>query len=205
MNFLERLKKRVQTIGQRDPEKLYPHDILFKYFVLPLIPRVVKPNHITLLRFVLVPLVLWFLFRENYQIGVPLFIFAAFTDALDGSLARLRKQITPWGTFYDPLADKLLITGAILFIVIQHINPYFSVLIIFVECIILAGAYVRRKEGRITSANIFGKTKMFLQVVAVLFLLVAVWAGADLFMNVSVATFSLAIAFAILSLFTYGI
>ncbi len=190
---------------ERDPEKLYPHDRLLAKTLVPLIPPWVTPNMITWLRIILTPVVLWFLYIGDYQIGVPLFIFVAFTDALDGSLARLRKQITEWGTFYDPMADKLLIGSVVLLVVVRHINPIFGILIVLIEVLLLIGGYWRRRAGRPVSANVVGKAKMFLQFLGVTLLLVEVWSGAQLFLDVSIATLSLAIVVAVVSLFTYGI
>ena len=191
--------------NERDPAKLYPHDYLMKYTILPLIPSFVRPNAVTILRFVLTPIVLWLLFVGNYAWGVPLFIFTSFTDAIDGSLARVRGQISPWGTFYDPVADKLLISTVALLIVAKHINVIFALIIVAVELLIVLGGLIRRKHGSIVSANVFGKTKMVLQVVGVSFLLFAVWFGFDLFIPASIGTLSLALVFAVISLFTYGL
>lgn len=141
---------------------------------------------------------------QQYSIGVPFFLLVAFTDALDGSLARVRKQITEWGTFYDPVADKLLIGSVVLLIVIQHVNPWFGFVIIALEVLIILGGFLRRIDGKLVTANVFGKTKMVLQVVGVMALLIAVWLGVDLFIPFSIGTLSLAIVFAIISLFTYG-
>lgn len=160
---------------------------------------------VTVFRMVLTPVVLWFLWLEQFAVGVPLFWLLAFTDALDGSLARLRNHITPWGTFYDPLADKILIGTVVLVVVMRHVNIYFALLIVLVESAIIVGAFVKRRRGRIMSANFFGKTKMFLQVLGVTFLLIALWAGFDLFIPLSIGTLSLAIVFAVISLFTYGL
>ncbi len=189
----------------RDPAKWYPHDRLFAAVLLPLIPRHVHPNHITVLRLFMIPFVLLFLAIGEYAVGVPLFVFAAFTDALDGSLARVRKQITEWGTLYDPIADKILIGSVVLLIVVRHINIWFALLIVLLEFLIVMGGIARRRSGALPSANVFGKTKMFLQVLGVLFLLVSVWEGVDLFVDLSVGTLSLAVVFAVLSLLTYGL
>jgi CDP-diacylglycerol--glycerol-3-phosphate 3-phosphatidyltransferase len=204
-SLLKRYIERRRLRPSRDPAALYPHDRLLAATLLPLIPREVHPNHVTVLRLFLIPAVLLFLAGEDYAVGVPLFFIAAFTDALDGSLARVRKQITDWGTFYDPVADKLLIGSVVLLIVVKHINIVFGLLIVLLELLIIVGGYLRKRQGLVTHANVFGKTKMFLQVTGVLFLLIAVWMGVDLFMGVSVGTLSLAIVFAVLSLFTYGI
>jgi len=188
-----------------DPKIPQRHDYWLKYTILWMIPRWIKPNHFTILRFCLTPLVLWFLITENYIVGVPLFFLVASTDAIDGSLARLRKQITEWGTFYDPVADKLLIGSVVLLIVMKHINIWFAWLIIFLELLIILGGYFRRKNGEVVSANFWGKIKMCLQVAGVTALLVALWLGVDLFIPISIGTFSLGIVFAVISLFTYGI
>jgi CDP-diacylglycerol---glycerol-3-phosphate 3-phosphatidyltransferase len=192
-------------VNDRDPAKLFPHDHLFKYTIIPLIPRGITPNMITILRFLLTPAVLWFLWMGDYTIGLPFFIFISLTDALDGSLARVRKQITDWGTFYDPIADKLLISSVVLLIVVQHIGLVFGLVIIILEALIILGGYYRRRRGSLHGANIFGKTKMVLQVVGVSFLLLAIWLGFNLFFPISVGVLSLAIIFAIISLFTYGL
>ena len=190
---------------ERDPHKLFPHDHLFRWIFIPLVPQWLKPNAITVFRMLGTPVVLWLLLIERYDFGVPAFLFLAFTDALDGSLARVRKQITPWGTFYDPVADKLLIGSVILLIVVRHMNPWVGVIILVLEVLILIGGYVHRRRGHAVSANVFGKTKMFLQVLAVMFLLVSVWSGIDLLHDASIGTFALAVVFAVLSLFTYGL
>lgn len=176
-----------------------------RYTIIPLIPRCVTPNMVTVFRLACTPIMLWFLYTEQYRIGVPLFIFLALTDAIDGSLARIRKQITDWGTFYDPVADKLLIGSVVLIVVAEHVNLIFALLILMVEAILIFGGYLRKLKGKVTSANIFGKTKMLLQVIGVSLLLIALWAGLDLFIPVSIGTLSLAIVFAVISLFTYGL
>ena len=185
--------------------RLFPHDHLLKWLFLPLIPRWIKPNHITIFRFVTTPLVVLLLWFQNYDWGVPAFIFVAFTDALDGSVARVRKQITTWGTFYDPVADKLLVGSVLIIIVMRHINIWFGILILLMECLIMVGGLYWRWRGRMTSANVYGKIKMALQVLGICFLLMALWSGIDLFVPFSIGTFSLALVFAMISLFTYGI
>ena len=189
----------------RDPSKLFPHDYVMRYTFVPLVPRFITPNMITVFRLMLVPFILFFLFYDNFQIGVPLFLFAAFTDALDGSVARLRHQVTEWGTFYDPFADKLLVGSVVILVVMQHINPIFGALILFVDTMIIIGGYIRKKQGKPMGSNLFGKTKMFCQVLGISLLLIALWAGFDLFIPFSVGTFALAIVLAVISLFTYGL
>ncbi len=188
----------------RDPHKLYPHDYVMKYTIIPLIPHAITPNMVTVFRMICTPFVLYFLYVERFDIGVPLFFFVALTDAIDGSLARLRNQVTDWGTFYDPVADKLLISTVVMLVVAKHINIIFALIILLIEVLIVVGGLIRKSHGKITSANIFGKTKMCLQVIGVLFLLLSLWAGHDLFIPISTGTLSMAIVFGVISLFTYG-
>lgn len=190
---------------QRDPLQLYPHDRLLRATVLRLIPSFVTPNVLTWLRFLLTPLVLYLLYVEDYAAGVPLFILTAFTDALDGSLARVRKQVTEWGSLYDPIADKFLIGSVLLIIVIRHMNPIFGIVIVALEVMIVIGGVIRKRRGHAVMANGVGKIKMLLQFLGVTFLLLAVWTNVALFIPFSMATLSLAIAFAVLSLLTYGL
>lgn len=190
---------------ERDPHKLFPHDHVLRWTIIPLIPNFITPNMVTMFRIVMTPVVLWFLYTSQFQVGVPLFLFVAFTDAIDGSLARFRQQVTDWGTFYDPLADKVLIGSVVLLVVIAHVNVLFGLLIVSVEASLLIGGYVRKCQGKLIGSNLFGKTKMFLQVTGVFMLLIALWAGFDLFIPISVGTLSLAIVFAVISLFTYGL
>lgn len=190
---------------ERDPHKLFPHDHVLRYTIIPFVPRFVTPNMVTCFRIVMTPVVFWLLYTSQFHVGVPLFLCVAFTDAIDGTLARLRNQVTQWGTFYDPIADKVLIISVVLLVVIQHINIYFGLLIVFVEALLLVGGWIRKRQGKLIGSNVFGKTKMFLQVTGVLLLLIALWAGFDLFIPLSTGTLALAIVFAVISLFTYGL
>jgi hypothetical protein len=74
-----------------------------------------------------------------------------------------------------------------------------------VEVMIIIGGYRHTHKGKILSANVFGKTKMFLQVTGVLFLLIALWFQIDVFTYLSIGTLSVSILFAFLSMLTYGI
>lgn len=188
----------------RDPHKPYPHDHLFAATVLRLFPQRVTPNQITWFRFLATPVVLLLLIAENYTWGVPAFILVAFTDALDGSLARTRKQVTEWGTIYDPVADKILIGSVILLVVMRHLLPAVGVVILAFELLVLIGGWYRKSSGRAIGANVWGKTKMFSQVVAVSLLLVSVWFGIPFLVNLSLVAFGVSVVFAVASLVTYG-
>lgn len=187
-----------------DTIRLFPHDRVFAKVFIPLIPSSVRPNHFTVLRFVLIPLVLFSIWLESWPASLTLFLLASFTDALDGSLARLRKQITMWGTVADPIADKLLIGSVVVLFVAREIHPGFAALIVLLEILIVIGALLRRRRGSYVAANEYGKLKMFFQVVGVTFLLLAKLIGITFAIPFAIGTFSLALIFAMVSLVTYG-
>ena len=189
-----------------DNVKLFFHDKILKRTLLRLIPQDVHPNHLTILRVLLTPFVLYYMWIGKWEVCVPLFLFAALTDLLDGSLARTRKQITVWGTIADPVADKLLIGSVMILFVAKEINPYFAAVIVVVEVAIAVTAIVRKLRGdQYFSANWYGKIKMLFQVIGVSALLIARWSGVHMFVPFSVGTLSVAIVFAVMSLYTYGL
>ncbi|MBU0625030.1 CDP-alcohol phosphatidyltransferase family protein [Patescibacteria group bacterium] len=178
---------------------LYPHDHIYKRILDPLIPAWIKPNHITVVRMLLIPPVLFFLNTGDYRIGMPLFLFAALTDALDGAMARVRKQITTWGIIYDPLADKLLIGSVIFLIVLQHVNFFLGMALLVVEALMIVGAWLGQRRGDIRPANLWGKIKMVTEVAAISLLLLALWLDINLLVSISAGTLAVALAVAIVS------
>lgn len=140
---------------------------------MALVPRYITPNFITTFRLFSVPVVAWLLIKDYYLQGFILFAVSAFSDALDGALARTRGEITKLGKLFDPIADKLLIVTTA-FIVIGQFLPlwlFYSILIIELVTISLAlyGKYVKMMD---IQANLFGKIKMILATFGVLMLLI---------------------------------
>src|SRR5207244_10140971 len=129
--------------------------------------------------------------------GVALIIFwlAAATDLLDGYLARRWKQVTTIGTLLDPIADKLLVSAALIALVQMHIVPgWLVVLLIGREFVISGLRSIAAAEGYTIRASELGKTKTFFQVVAISLLVIGLhhpwvmrWASASLY---SVVLFS---------------
>lgn len=197
--------KKKKTRTPRDPYKLYFHDKILKYTILPLVPRVLRPNHFTGFRLVSIPFVLFLIFTENYLIGIPLFFLSALTDMIDGSLARVRKQITAWGTLWDPIADKLLIGSVVIILIARNLNPYLGLAIIGLEIVFAGGGLYLRKQGKPIVPTIYTKTKMILQVIAVFLLLVSLPLEAGFLIPVINSLFSLSIILAILSLILSGL
>ncbi len=184
---------------------IYPHDKLLARIILPLIPDFITPNAVTVLRFILTPSVVYFLIVENYRVAIPLFIIAAFTDALDGSLARVRDKITPWGTVYDPVADKLLIGACILVLVMRHLDPIIAATIILLELLFLAGGFLYKRRGIIESPSWWGKSKMIFQVIGVTLMLVAVSMDSSALLYISSGAFIIAIVLAVINIIRYGL
>src|SRR5699024_8485222 len=98
------------------------------------------PNKITIFRVLLIPIFMIFLMVDipyNRYIGAFICLFAAVTDGLDGYMARSRNQITVFGKFVDPLADKLLISSALILLVdLGDISSWTAFIIIAREFII---------------------------------------------------------------------
>ena len=191
-------------MSERDPHKLYPHDHAMRLIVLPFIPKWVSPNSVTVIRMILVPIMFAFLLLGNFAVAVPLFLFGAFTDILDGSLARVRKQITSWGTFYDPLTDKLMIGAALLFLLMHQLSLLLGALMVLVELLIAIGGYFRRKRGTFVGANLLGKVKMHFQVYGVTLFLIGLWLHLSMLSLIAVGTFIFSLVLAVASLLTYG-
>lgn len=191
--------------GGGQPIKLYFTDKIFSRTLLKLIPHKVRPNYLTAVRLVMVPWVALFIWLGNYWIGLILFLIAALTDALDGALARTRNQITAWGKLFDPLADKFLICTVVFVLVLKYVDFFTAWVIIILESVIVVAALLKKRDGTDVQSNFWGKTKMILQVAGVVFLLLSLAFNLDALIPVSRGSFYMAIAFAIISLFTYSI
>lgn len=177
--------------------------ILAKTF-LHLVPYWMTPNIVSWLRFISVPFVGYFLWNENYTIALPLFLLSAFSDAVDGSLARTRNRVTDFGKMFDPLADKLLISAAAIILVPRFLGWGIVLIIVSIELILVGSAYVQKRYyGKTIQAENTGKIKMVLQSFGIGALLIyAVW-NISLFLILAQYFFYAAIFFALLSLVVY--
>ena len=145
------------------------------------------PNSLTLLRIFIVPLLVVVLltpFSENWFgvprhiLGVALFLGAALTDYLDGHLARSRGQVTRLGQLLDPIADKLLISAALISLVENQLAPAWAVVIIIGREFAVTGLRsIAATDGVVISASKMGKFKMLVQVLTVALLIVSSVAG----------------------------
>jgi len=149
------------------------------------------PNALTVVRIFLVPLLLVVLLTKfdghailgvpNALVGAAIFGLASITDWLDGYLARRRKQVTAFGQFTDPIADKLLTCGALISLVQLDLAPAWIITVIIGrEFAVTALRSVALARGIAMPASRLGKIKMVGQVVAILALILAHGAeGAD--------------------------
>ena len=120
-------------------------------------------NKLTMARVILIPvfLVLLYLdFEHSRYIALGVFVIAALTDVADGVVARTRNQITDFGKFMDPLADKVLTFAAMLWFVEVGMIPAWLVLIVIVREFMVTGMrLVAVAKGRVIAATMSGKVK----------------------------------------------
>ena len=145
------------------------------------------PNALTLSRIFIVPLLVVVLLTpvsENwlgvprYLLGVAIFAAAALTDYFDGKLARSWKQVSTWGKLLDPIADKLLISAALISLVENHLAPAWAVVIIVGREFAVTGLRsIAATQGVVISASKMGKFKMVAQVVTVGLLILSISPG----------------------------
>lgn len=145
------------------------------------------PNKITLTRIFLVPLIMFFLLIKfkfgEIRIGgevltyseilaTIIFIIAASTDGLDGYIARKWRLITNLGKFLDPLADKLLVTAALISLVeMQRLGAWIAIIIISREFAVTGLRLIAAADGNVIAASKLGKLKTVTQIVAIVLLM----------------------------------
>ena len=145
------------------------------------------PNTLTLSRIFFVPVLLAVMLSDPFEvdlgsgwtissewIALVIFLTAATTDFLDGYLARRRRQVTVFGKLLDPIADKLLVSGAFISLVeLGRVPAWVVVLIVGREFAVSGLRYVALTNGITISASYLGKGKMAAQVTAIALLLIA--------------------------------
>lgn len=136
-------------------------------------------NKLTMLRIFLVPLFLIFIAVQGIPYGTFIatfiFIIASLTDQLDGYIARSRNQVTTFGKFMDPLADKLLVTAALISLVELQIVPAWATVVIIAREFAVSGLRtIAASEGKVIAASVWGKVKTVTQIIAIIVLLLKV-------------------------------
>ena len=137
-------------------------------------------NKLTIFRIILVPLmvIIPFLGIEGEILGIPItyliidliFIIASITDKLDGYIARSRNQVTTFGKFLDPLADKILVISALVILVEYTKIPSWIPIIVLAREFIVSGyrLIAVEKGGKVIAASIWGKLKTVTQMIAII-------------------------------------
>ena len=139
------------------------------------------PNKLTIIRIILVPImvIIPFLGLQGEWLGVPLtwlivdliFIIASLTDKLDGYLARKNNQVTTFGKFLDPLADKILVLSAMVMLVEAGRLPAWIPAIVLAREFVVSGyrLVAVEKGHQVIAASIWGKLKTVTQMIALIF------------------------------------
>lgn len=129
-------------------------------------------NKLTLLRIILIPIFIYLLL-EGYTIAAfVMFSIASLTDFLDGYLARKYNLVTNFGKFMDPLADKLLVTSALVcFVQLGLLNSWVVIIILSREFIVSIFRAIAAAEGIVIAASWWGKAKTISQMFMVIVLL----------------------------------
>lgn len=165
-------------------------------------PQSIRPNFLTVFRFVSIPFIIILLLNNNYTTAFILFLVSAISDSVDGALARTRNEITDWGIVFDPFADKLLIGSVGGILIFKFLSPALALVIIGIELTLVATAYHRFK-GAIVPAKTVGKIKMILQCCGVGFIFLFILTNFGIFLIIAKYTLYLAIFFAIMSILIY--
>jgi CDP-diacylglycerol---glycerol-3-phosphate 3-phosphatidyltransferase len=135
------------------------------------------PNVLTLVRISLVPVLVAVLLStlpEADLLAAIVFVIASLTDALDGWIARRKSMVTTFGKLMDPLADKLLITAALVSLVALHrLDAWVAMVIIAREFAVTGLRMLAVEQGHVIPASVWGKLKTTTQVAMVLAL---IWA-----------------------------
>ncbi|MBR5236005.1 MAG: CDP-diacylglycerol--glycerol-3-phosphate 3-phosphatidyltransferase [Clostridia bacterium] len=146
------------------------------------------PNKLTLLRTIMVPVFMIFVLYSQIPggryLGAIVFVLASLTDWLDGYLARKNQQVTNFGKIMDPLADKMLVTAALVCLSTEGIvSPWVTMIILAREFIVSGIRMAAAAEGNVIAASWWGKAKTVWQFIA---LTVALVFGQNILIDVCI-------------------
>lgn len=160
-------------------------------------------NKLTMLRIILIPIFMTFLLVDipyNRLIAALIFLIAALTDTLDGYIARSKNLITVFGKFMDPLADKLLITAALVSLIeLGDIASWVAMIIIAREFAITGFRVLAAADGVVIAASWWGKIKTITQIVAIIAVLIENYPFSLIGFPFSTIMMGLAVLFTIIS------
>lgn len=165
------------------------------------------PNRLTILRTLMIPVFLFFLLTDyagncSKWIAVIVFILASLTDFLDGHIARKYNLVTNFGKFMDPLADKLLVSSAMIALVGMHrLSSIVAIIIIAREFIISGFRLIAAENGIVIAANYWGKFKTVSQMIMIILLILHF--DLSVFVILEQIFIWLSLALTVISLMTY--
>lgn len=153
------------------------------------------PNKLTVCRIIMVPFfvisLMWQKLPAHFLIAFILFSVASITDMLDGKIARKQHLITDFGKFLDPLADKILVTSALVcFIPLGFADAVAVVIILAREFLVTSLRLVAASSGTVIAASIFGKIKTVTQMISIIIALLLA-AMSPFFAGLSIETIAL--------------
>ena len=129
-------------------------------------------NKLTILRIVMIPVFVYILLTGNYYGAAAVFVVASLTDMVDGYIARKYNMITDFGKLMDPLADKLLVTAALVALVeLGDIKSWMVIVILSREFTVSILRAVAANSGKVIAASKWGKAKTITQMVAIIAIL----------------------------------
>jgi len=136
-------------------------------------------NRLTLLRVALIPVFLLVLYvvrgNSGHYIACAIFVFASITDFVDGYIARSRNMVTDFGKFMDPLADKLLVSAALIYFVeAGRLSAVVVIVIISREFIISGFRLMAALKNEVIAASMWGKVKTFTTMVMIIVMLLEI-------------------------------
>jgi CDP-diacylglycerol---glycerol-3-phosphate 3-phosphatidyltransferase len=164
---------------------------------LPCLFELNVPNVLTVFRILLIPVLVTALLSgfSSDALAAGVFILASLTDALDGWLARRHKSESTFGKLMDPLADKLLVTSALVSLVaLDRLQAWVAMVIIAREFAVTGLRQLAVEQGHVLAANAWGKVKTVLQIAMVLALIAVdgspAWVDALVYVTVAVTVYS---------------
>lgn len=166
------------------------------------------PNKLTVLRVILIPFFVGFMLMGEslyYCLALAVFAIASLTDLLDGKIARKYNLVTNFGKFMDPLADKLLVSAALVCLVESGSLPSWMVIIIISREFIISGfRLIAADNGVVIAASYWGKFKTVFQM-AMIIMLILILAGVQnlIFGYTAIAVTWIALILTVVSLVDY--
>ena len=163
------------------------------------------PNILTIIRFLLIPIILIYIFTGNYILALIVFTISALTDIADGFIARKFNLVSNFGKLMDPLADKLTQIATLTSLVIKDIIPiWILIIVISKEFIMICGASFLYGKDVVVYSKWYGKLSTVLLYIAIVFsLLTKQFALIGIWENIDLALFTLAIIMTLFALVMY--